>query len=248
VLVAALPPAPRQRPVAPAQATSLAERAVSLVASALVLPSAKILEARIAGLSKAWTWGASGLLVLAAYGYASARSLPGVKPLAAALAITFGFFLVPFDQGHGWGYRYLHSAWFALPVLAGLAMTCLPDAEMRNMAGWAVILSLVGADALRLAQVEFSRAGTCPGAAAGPRDPGRTGDHLHRPRAGSYTRDTTIRSWAARASPWSTMPGQDRRADGAAFRLHCARGKAMGRALDQVMPSGDCELTILMPC
>lgn len=25
---------------------------------------------------------------------------------------------MPFDQGHGWGYRYFHSAWFVLPLLA----------------------------------------------------------------------------------------------------------------------------------
>jgi hypothetical protein len=29
---------------------------------------------------------------------------------------------VPVDQGHGWGYRYFHSAWMALPLLATAAV------------------------------------------------------------------------------------------------------------------------------
>src|SRR5258707_11960278 len=37
---------------------------------------------------------------------------------ASALLTLLGYFLVPVDQGHGWGYRYFHSAWMALPLLA----------------------------------------------------------------------------------------------------------------------------------
>ena len=35
---------------------------------------------------------------------------------------VLGYFLVPVDQGHGWGYRYFHSAWMALPLLGTAAM------------------------------------------------------------------------------------------------------------------------------
>jgi hypothetical protein len=182
---AAAPPA--------APAASLLERVLATLSTAIVLPTGRILEARIAGLSKAWSWGASGLLVLAAYGYARARDLPGVGMLAAALAITFfGFFLVRFDQGHGWGYRYLHSAWFVLPALAALALTREGiDEELRNMAGWALLLSLVAANGLRLVQVDAflqRHLAQVPPLAA-PADPSRPEVVFVDPEAGFYTRD-----------------------------------------------------------
>jgi hypothetical protein len=125
---------------------------------ALTLPQRVAIEARIAGLSKDWTWGAPGLLVLAFYGYFAARALPGVRVLGAALAVTFfAYFLFPFDQGHGWGNRYLYSAWFVLPLFAAVALADPPgDAgqELRAMAAWAVLLSLLVANGFRLLQVE----------------------------------------------------------------------------------------------
>jgi hypothetical protein len=42
--------------------------------------------------------------------------------LASALLTLFGYLFVPFDQGHGWGFRYFHSAWFVVPVLAAAAL------------------------------------------------------------------------------------------------------------------------------
>src|SRR5207248_116197 len=61
-----------------------------------------------------------------------------------------------FDQGHGWGYRYLHSAWFVLPVLASLALLKKDDGkdELRSMVCWAAVLSLLLANGLRLIQVD----------------------------------------------------------------------------------------------
>jgi len=42
---------------------------------------------------------------------------------AASFALTFGIYIfAAFTPGHGWGYRYIHSAWFALPVLGVSAM------------------------------------------------------------------------------------------------------------------------------
>jgi hypothetical protein len=40
----------------------------------------------------------------------------------SALMTVVGYFFVPVDQGHGWGYRYFHSAWMALPLLATAAI------------------------------------------------------------------------------------------------------------------------------
>ena len=177
---------------APAATPGPAERVASAAAAAFVPPTAKILEARVAGLSKAWTWGSAALLVLAAYGFAAGRKRPEVKVLAAALAITFfGYFFVPFDQGHGWGYRYLHSAWFVLPVLAALAISSLPDVEMRNMAAWAVLLSLIAANGLRLSQVDsfIGRHLALVPPLARPADPARPEIVFIDSRVGSYVRD-----------------------------------------------------------
>lgn len=121
------------------------------------LPSRLAIEARIAGFSKDWTWSAPALLVLALYGYRSARAQTSVKLLGAALAVTFfAYFLFPLDQGHGWGDRYLYSAWFALPVLGAVALAASPDRqvnELRSMAAWAIVFSLLVVDGFRLLQV-----------------------------------------------------------------------------------------------
>lgn len=139
-------------------APSLAETSLDRISGNLTLPNASTLRARVAGLTKVWTWGAAGLLVLAAYGYAAGRRNPAIKLLGAALLATFfGYFFFPMDQGHGWGYRYFHSAWVALPVLAAtglLAGRGDSGDELRGMAAWLVVLSLVFANALRLAEVE----------------------------------------------------------------------------------------------
>ncbi|MBI1942445.1 MAG: hypothetical protein HYS35_02165 [Betaproteobacteria bacterium] len=126
--------------------------------SVLSLPDARVVLARLSGLAKLWTWGAACLLVLAALGFWAARRRTGVRLLAAALATMFlGYFLVPFDQGHGWGYRYLHPAWFVLPLLAALALAgsdARREDDLRRMAAWAVVLSVILATGLRLIQVD----------------------------------------------------------------------------------------------
>jgi hypothetical protein len=149
------------RPVQPAAASPDAPVVLDTLVKrlgALTLPQRVAIEARMAGLSKDWTWGAPGLLVLAFYGYFAARALPGVRVLGAALAVTFfAYFLFPFDQGHGWGNRYLYSAWFLLPLFAAVALAdAAGDAgrELRAMAAWAVLLSLLFGNGLRLLQVE----------------------------------------------------------------------------------------------
>ena len=121
--------------------------------SVFVLPSMMTVSQRAAGLAKLWTWAAPGLVILAAWGFWLARDRTPARLLAAAIALTFlGYLAVPFDQGHGWGYRYLHSAWFALPLLAAVAVTGVAD--LRGMAAWGIVLSLLAANALRLVQVE----------------------------------------------------------------------------------------------
>jgi hypothetical protein len=141
-----------------AVAPAVIDTVLTQLGAFLKVPSATTVHARIAGLSKMWTWGAAGLIVFAAYGYRAASRSAQINVLGAALLLTFlGYFLVRFDQGHGWGYRYIHSAWFVLPVLAAIffARPSSGDSdELRAMAAWAVILSLVLANGLRLVQVE----------------------------------------------------------------------------------------------
>ena len=196
-LMAAAPPSAGAAAAATAPAPSAApgviERIAAQVSSALVFPTPRTIAARVAGLAKAWTWASAGLLVLAAWGFVAARRLPAVRTLAAALAITFfGYFLVPFDQGHGWGYRYLHAAWFVLPLLAALALAREDaDAELRHMAAWAAAASLVLANGLRLSQVDLfvqQHLAQVPPLAL-PADPARAEIVLVDAAAGAYTRD-----------------------------------------------------------
>ncbi len=173
---------------------TLAETVAGQLRTLATLPGWSVVHARIAGLSKMWTWGATGLLVLAAYGYRDARRRPEVKLLGAALAITFfAYFLVRFDQGHGWGYRYVYPAWFVLPVLASIALvTARPGGDqLRAMACWAAVLSLVLANGLRLTQVEIFITGhrkQVPPLVR-PAAPGQAEIVFVHPRAGPYAWD-----------------------------------------------------------
>ncbi|HEX2649775.1 MAG TPA: hypothetical protein VHN19_07535 [Burkholderiales bacterium] len=143
-------------PGTPAPARPLLETILHRAGTVIVLPGEALALARVAGLTKVWTWAAAGLLVLSACGLASARASTPVKLLAAAALTTFfGYFFFPFDQGHGWGFRYFHSAWFVLPLLAGLCIArAQPAGDVRGMAAWLVALSLLFANGARLAEVE----------------------------------------------------------------------------------------------
>jgi hypothetical protein len=86
-------------------------------------PTASVLMARLIALAKVWVWAVPGLLVLAAYAAARWYRNPLCRLFAASALITLtGYVFFPLDQGHGWGYRYFHSAWMALPLLATAAV------------------------------------------------------------------------------------------------------------------------------
>jgi hypothetical protein len=87
------------------------------------LPDATVLLARLIGIAKTWVWAVPGLMILAAAGAVRWRHDSLCRLLTASALLTlFGYFFVPVDQGHGWGYRYFHSAWMALPLLATAAV------------------------------------------------------------------------------------------------------------------------------
>jgi hypothetical protein len=87
------------------------------------LPDATVLLARLIGVAKTWVWAVPGLMILATAGALRWRHDALCRLLTASALLTlFGYFLVPVDQGHGWGYRYFHSAWMTLPLLATAAL------------------------------------------------------------------------------------------------------------------------------
>lgn len=109
-------------------------------------PDSTLLNMRVAALAKMWLWAVPCLFVFALLGGLHHRDNRHVHLLMQSVVLTFiGYLFVRFDQGHGWGYRYFHSAWGAIPILAGCAMTDRSDAERRlvSFAGAAAILNLV---------------------------------------------------------------------------------------------------------
>jgi hypothetical protein len=92
--------------------------------SAFALPTYTILLARVIAIAKLWLWAVPGLLVLAGFGAWKWRRNNVCLLLVASALLTLVFYIfIPADQGHGWGYRYFHSAWIALPILAAGAIT-----------------------------------------------------------------------------------------------------------------------------
>src|SRR3984893_6845889 len=87
------------------------------------LPDTTVVLARLIGIAKTWVWAVPGLMILAAAGAVRWRQDALCRLLTASALLTlFGYFFVPVDQGHGWGYRYFHSVWMALPLLATAAL------------------------------------------------------------------------------------------------------------------------------
>ena len=83
--------------------------------------------------------------------------------LASAVTTLLGYLFVPADQGHGWGFRYFHSAWVALPILAAAALTRRPgmtdptrafeDDDSHTFVLGCVLLTLIAGVGLRAKQI-----------------------------------------------------------------------------------------------
>lgn len=106
-----------------------------------------------------WTWAVPGLPLLALAGWWLHRRVTGLRLLAwSLLATLLGFLFVSFDQGYGWGARYVHPAWGALPILAAAAMVSIRDDAGARLASYVArmaVLSLVFATALRFFQIHL---------------------------------------------------------------------------------------------
>jgi hypothetical protein len=126
--------------------------ALTLLAGAISLPGSARLFERVLGLGKFWLWAAPGMALLACIGFWLHRGQLALRLLLTSLAVTFaGFVFVPLTQGHGWGFRYLHSAWFVVPVLAAAAFApsardsrTEPSWDVRPLANWARAAALAG--------------------------------------------------------------------------------------------------------
>lgn len=126
--------------------------------TALPGPRDAVLATRCAELVRLWNWAVPGLPVLAAAGWWMARRDARVLLLGLSFACTFlGYLAIGFTQGHGWGARYLHSAWGTLPVLGAMALVLVKHKEARDRLGIYVatvaLLSLVFATLLRATQI-----------------------------------------------------------------------------------------------
>jgi hypothetical protein len=95
---------------------------------------------------KMCVWAMPSLFALALLGTILRRADSRVRLLVSSATLTFlAYLFVRFDQGHGWGYRYFHSAWGVVPILAGCAMADRPqiDGRLISFAGASAILSLL---------------------------------------------------------------------------------------------------------
>jgi hypothetical protein len=174
-------------------AADWAQRAAALVSGLVRFfrwPDETILYARLGGLAKLWLW-ASPLLLLLAWLGGRTHKKTSIQLLGASALLTFfAYFTIPFDQGHGWGYRYFHSAWGALPILAALGAVKLAASAEGSRASQQLLLltllSLVIANGLRLAQMSELVASHL--AQFPPRVEGERRTMLHNGR-GYYARD-----------------------------------------------------------
>lgn len=123
------------------------------------MPGEEILARRVAEQVRLWTWVVPGLPLLALAGWWLQRRVAELNLLAFSLISTLlGYLVVDFDQGYGWGARYVHSAWSALPILASAAMVSMPTADGERIRSYVVrvaVLSLVFATALRFLQIRL---------------------------------------------------------------------------------------------
>ena len=117
-------------------------------------PDGATLAKRTAELVKLWLWTIPGLPALMLAGWWLARRQMPLKLFGLAFAATLaGYLFVWFDQGYGWGVRYLHPAFAALPILGAAAIVALQSEALRRYAAAAALLSLALATPFRWAQI-----------------------------------------------------------------------------------------------
>lgn len=153
-------------------------------------PNEVLLNTRIAALVKMCVWAMPSLFAVALLGVMLRRADSRVRLLVSSATLTFvAYLFVRFDQGHGWGYRYFHSAWGVVPILAGCAMADRPqiDGRLISFAGASAILSLLLLIPFQMSQIDQFIAQHLAQLAP-PRRPGNNIYFIH-PLGGSYLAD-----------------------------------------------------------
>lgn len=123
-----------------------AGRFLSQATRMLAWPSVELGWARTLGYIKLMDWAVPGLLVLAWCGWRSCRHREPMGRVGASFALTVvGYWFTPpgNTQGHGWGFRYLHSTWWALPIFAA-ALVARWNPERRSWRPLVAVLALLG--------------------------------------------------------------------------------------------------------
>lgn len=124
-----------------ATATDLQLDHVARLGRVFSAPDESVLWARLIGVAKIWLWAVPGLLLLAIAGAWNNRDNAVCRLLVCSAVLTLvGYLLVPADQGHGWGYRYFHSAWLALPLLGAAAVR---NEQLRALVVGCALLTLI---------------------------------------------------------------------------------------------------------
>jgi hypothetical protein len=121
------------------------------------LPNQSMINIRAAEIVKMWIWAVPCLFLLAVLGRLRRGDDGRVRLLTQSAVLTFvGYVFFIFDQGHGWGYRYFHSAWGVVPILAACAMNSRPQSHDRlaAFAGAAAILNLVLVVPVQMMQID----------------------------------------------------------------------------------------------
>ena len=153
-------------------------------------PDAVLLNMRAAALVKMCLWAPPCLFVFVFLGRLARRDSRHVRLLMQSGCLTFtGYLFVQFDQGHGWGYRYFHSAWGAVPILAACGLIARSDTQQRliSFAGAAAILNLIVVVPFQMCQINEIISQHLAQLPA-PKRPGNNIYFIH-PRGGFYVAD-----------------------------------------------------------
>ncbi|MBX5446292.1 hypothetical protein [Sphaerobacter sp.] len=133
------------------------QRLAGVAAAGFTAPNLAIALNRVVHLLKVAVWAVPGLVLLVPVGFWQLRGRAGARLLLASAVLTvIGYLFVPFDQGHGWGSRYFHSAWLVLPVFGAAALASAGTGRPAWVRAFAcfTLLSLSFANALRFRQVD----------------------------------------------------------------------------------------------
>jgi len=179
----------------------------SLMKVVFAAPSLRLLWARSVNVSELVLWAVPALLPLACLGGWTRRAEIGPRLIAlSALTVFAGYLFVPFDQGHGWGFRYFHVAWGALPLLGAGALTSegADRAALRGLMLFAAVGSLVAGNLLRCHQVRTFIDAHLAQIPAAPSERGQEIVMVH-VNAGHYTIDLVQNDPFLEGSRWMLM-------------------------------------------